>query len=102
MKSVRSFARSPVSRKARKSRSKQDFVRRGLMAERLETRAMMAADAFVSDFWNGSRPEDVNADGALSPVDALLVINELNATGSRQLSVSPSRMPASLSEGESP
>ncbi|MCU0962796.1 MAG: Ig-like domain-containing protein, partial [Pirellulaceae bacterium] len=36
-------------------------------------------------FTNNVRAEDVNADGCVSPRDALLVINALNATGSRYL-----------------
>jgi VCBS repeat-containing protein len=100
MKSVRRFARSSKSRPAPKSRSKRDFVRRALVAERLETRAMMAADWFASDFWNGSRPEDVNADKAVSPLDALLIINELNKTGSRPL-MSQTLASTAGGEGES-
>ncbi len=35
---------------------------------------------------NPSNPLDVNADGHVSPVDALLVVNELNQIGARRLS----------------
>ena len=101
MNSVRRFARPSKSRPARKSRSKRDFVRRGLTAERLESRAMLAADWFASDFWNGSRPEDVNADKAVSPLDALLIINELNKTGSRPLMSQTLAASTAGGEGES-
>ena len=80
MKSVRRFARRAGS-SSRKATARRSFVRRGLLAERLETRALMAGDLFVSDYWNSDRPLDVNTDGSISPIDALMVINQLNATG---------------------
>ncbi|MCA9202024.1 MAG: hypothetical protein KDA59_03225, partial [Planctomycetales bacterium] len=40
----------------------------------------------ASDFQNPGNRHDVNADRQVSPIDALLVINQLNATGSRPLS----------------
>lgn len=85
MNSARRFARRPL-RQGRRSPTKRSFVRRGLLAERLETRSMLAGDFFVSDYWNAARPEDVNADSHISPVDALLIINQLNTGGSQQLS----------------
>jgi cadherin-like protein/Big-like domain-containing protein/dockerin type I repeat protein/SdrD B-like protein len=66
----------------------KDQIRRGLLAERLEDRSLMAADAlssFHSDYWNMNKPTDVTADGMVAPNDALAVINELNTTGTRQL-----------------
>lgn len=39
-------------------------------------------------FHNAGRPVDVNGDGALSALDALLVINEINTRGSRRLPTS--------------
>lgn len=103
MNIARCFARRPASRKSRKSSSKRDFVRRGLMAERLETRSMLAGDVFISDFWNHVRPNDVNGDGSVSPIDALLVINQLNATGTRQVSgttLTSDQLAGSSPEGE--
>lgn len=38
------------------------------------------------EFTNLREPLDVNDDGAISPIDALLVINDLNAHGSREIS----------------
>jgi hypothetical protein len=60
MNSARRFARR-VLRQARKPLTRRNFLRPRLV-EQLETRALMAGDFFVSDYWNGARPEDVNAD----------------------------------------
>ena len=52
------------------------------MAERLEERSLMAADlGFHSELWNVVKPSDVNADGVVTPSDALVVINSLNSQG---------------------
>jgi hypothetical protein len=110
MKSARRFARRAVpeslfglarpSRKSRKSVAKRDFLRRSLMAERLETRNLLAGDFFESDFWNPARPLDVNADTHVSPIDALLVINELNTGGARGLTGTGSGSPPPVDQGE--
>jgi RHS repeat-associated protein len=55
--------------------------------ERLENRLLLAAD-----WQNPARPTDVNNDMAVSPLDALLVINELNREGSRDLGVRPHQL----------
>jgi hypothetical protein len=44
-------------------------------------------------WYNGLRPENVNNDGVISPLDALLVINELNASGTHSL---PAQRPRPL------
>ncbi len=44
------------------------------------------AGAHVSHWHNSSRPPDVNQDQHVTPVDALVVINTLNARGARTLS----------------
>jgi len=44
------------------------------------------ANAHVSHWHNSSRPPDVNQDEHVTPVDALVVINTLNARGARTLS----------------
>src|SRR5688572_8329144 len=49
--------------------------------EQLESRLLMAA----SPWHNSFLPPDVDADGSIAPIDALLVFNDLNANGSRQL-----------------
>ncbi len=38
-----------------------------------------------SAFYNRQNPFDVDADGSVSPLDVLLLVNEINATGSRVL-----------------
>jgi len=58
--------------------------------ERLEVRALLAADVGLaastfSSWHNAGRPTDVDGDGYVSPSDALLIFNELNRTGARQL-----------------
>lgn len=66
---------------ANRSRSRKLHHRRRLrLFEFLEDRRMLAAD-----FQNPRNRHDVNADQRVSPIDALLVINQLNATGSRSL-----------------
>ncbi len=55
--------RSPI-------RSKQPSARR-LSCEHLETRNLLAADGW----FNVNQPADVNADGVVTPIDALLVAN---------------------------
>ena len=57
------------SRLTRKSLSRKMFV------ERLENRALLAGDIFH----NFVMPEDADASGGVTPLDALVVINELNA-----------------------
>ena len=44
------------------------------------------AGAHVSHWHNPTRPHDVNQDRSVTPIDALLVVNTLNAGGARTLS----------------
>lgn len=84
--------KSAIMAKRRKAFLQGGTQRRGLQAERLETRAMMAADIIMnqgSEYWNPRNPEDVNADGYVAPNDALAVINALNSSGSKNLSAIP-------------
>lgn len=55
----------------------QKMLRRALFSESLEPRSMMAADLGNSDYWNADKPWDVNGDGKVSTIDAVLVINRL-------------------------
>ena len=55
--------------------------RRWLQPERLEERTLMSASPVHNDFW----PEDVNNDLRVSALDALHVINAINAGGSQGL-----------------
>lgn len=79
----------------------KDQFRRGLRAEPLEERSLMASDVISgflastpSPYWNSNVPTDVNNDLRVTPMDALAVINALNADGIRQL-------PSEAGEGES-
>ncbi len=49
--------------------------KRSLRFESLESRALLAADILMHNF---SMPEDCDHSGSVSPLDALVVINELN------------------------
>ncbi|MFP6618021.1 MAG: dockerin type I domain-containing protein, partial [Pirellulaceae bacterium] len=75
-----------------------ETVRRLLRAEPLEDRLLLAADLGVdfNNWHNYVRATDVNHDGVTTPVDALVVINELNTGGPRNLALSDSGSP----EGE--
>src|SRR5687768_7246749 len=89
MKLARRLDRRAALRNRRRSAIKEQ-IRRGLMAERLEERSMLAVDGFQSDYWNANNPLDVNADTHVAPNDALDIINSLNAYGSYEL---PQRLP---------
>ena len=65
---------------------KQRFLRQ-IHLEQLERRELMAAD--VSSFQNPIHPLDVDGDFRVSPLDALVVINALNATGPGSLAGTP-------------
>jgi len=54
------------------------FSRRRLLVEALESRSLMAGDFYVGMRHNLVNPADVNMDGRASPIDALMVIDELN------------------------
>jgi hypothetical protein len=89
MKFTLSSLRTLFARKAILSHrgSRQTFQSRFLCTERLETRAMLAADA-LSEWHNPILAADVNADGQVTSSDALRIVNELNATGPRALASS--------------
>src|SRR5262249_33549133 len=65
------------------------FSYRHLQLERLDERSMLAGDLTSSTinsiYWNQVKPTDVNADGVVTALDALTVINSINAKGSRLL-----------------
>ncbi|MHB8972489.1 MAG: dockerin type I domain-containing protein [Pirellulaceae bacterium] len=62
-----------------KSSSERRINRRVLSIESMESRTLLAADLFIH---NLAMPEDVNGDQYVSPVDALAVIQHLNASAS--------------------
>ena len=54
--------------------------------ELLEKRALLAGGGLTTAFWqNPSNHADVNNDSRVTPLDALMVINDLNARGARTL-----------------
>ena len=53
-----------------------------LRIEALETRIALSADGLISMRHNALLPTDVDMDGSTSPLDALVVINEINSKGS--------------------
>ncbi len=54
---------------------------RTLHLESLEARLPLAGDLLAQAWHNADLPADVNADGVVSPVDALLVVNEFSRLG---------------------
>jgi VCBS repeat-containing protein len=86
--------RRAALRNRRRSAIKEQ-IRRGLRAERLEERSLLAGDVFQSDYFNATMPLDVTDDRQIAANDALEVINYLNAYGSFEL---PERLPGA--EGE--
>ncbi len=69
---------------ARRRRSQARWsASRGLIAEQLEDRRLLSG--VEAPYHNTLAPLDVSRDWAISPLDALLVINALNAGGAREL-----------------
>ena len=63
--------------------SKKSFLSRMLRLESLERRELMAAD--FAPFHNYLASTDIDGDFKISPLDALMVINQINTTGSGSL-----------------
>lgn len=63
--------------------TKKSFLSRMLRLESLERRELMAAD--FAPFHNYLASTDVDGDFKISPLDALMVINQINTTGSGSL-----------------
>ena len=61
---------------------KSNQTRRALFVESLETRRMLN-----SDWQSPVEPSDVNSDSFVSPIDILIVINDLRRDGTRELGV---------------
>lgn len=59
--------------------------KRSLRFESLETRALLAADLLVPH--NFAIPEDCDDSGSVSPLDALVVINELNKPDAERVAI---------------
>jgi len=76
-------ARTSVANNRSRKAQRQSWLKRVLRLESLEKRQLMAADLPL--FHNDMIPWDVNGDFAVSPLDALVVINRLNTQGSSSL-----------------
>ena len=75
----------PANRFARNHKRPQfHHRRRRLSAESLERRVLLAVDSLA--WHNADYPEDVNGDGSMSSIAALIVINDLNRDGPREVS----------------
>lgn len=68
------------------NRRKKTRKPRGLGHEPLENRSLLAGVAGCSPWQNPEAADDVNADGAVSPLDALVAINAMNERGVGPLS----------------
>ena len=77
MRNIRRSSLSPLS------------LNRTLRLESLESRSLLAADTFVGMRHNLMNPSDVNMDGTASPIDALMIIDEINRSGRPNASQSP-------------
>ena len=64
----------------RNTSKKRNALSRILRMESLERRELMASD--MAAFHNYLAPSDVDGDFQISPLDALIVINNLNSIGS--------------------
>ncbi len=80
---IRQTRKSTTRIRSEKS-AKQGWMKRMLRLETLEQRQLMAAD--MMPFHNYLYANDVNGDFAITPLDALVIINKLNTTGSGPLS----------------
>lgn len=76
-------------RNKRKCSSGSISLNRTPRLESLESRSLLAADALVGLRHNLINPSDVNMDGTASPIDALMIIDELNRSGKPSGSQSP-------------
>ncbi|MFK8115628.1 MAG: dockerin type I domain-containing protein, partial [Rubripirellula sp.] len=64
---------------AKRETRKRSATHRRLKAETLEKRQLLAANIFHNELM----PEDVNEDGAVSALDALTIINQMNRQARR-------------------
>jgi hypothetical protein len=76
----------PTRRRTNRRFNRTTLFQRRTRIERLEDRALLASNfGSLPEFRNPMRQFDVNDDGRTSPVDALIIINELNQGGARVL-----------------
>jgi hypothetical protein len=72
----------------RNNRSLQKRLSRKLLMESLENRALMAADLYH----NFAMPEDVDANGRVTPIDALIAIDRVNRSVAGEPSTATSQL----------
>ncbi len=77
------------ARVARRDAEGRRILSRSLRAEALEPRQLLAGDVDLSPHQNSWAAKDVNNDLRITPIDALVVLNELNRSGARDLSAEP-------------
>src|SRR5688572_31746134 len=84
---------------SRRAKSQQRRCRRFLTGEALESRQLLAGDL---NFHNIFYPQDVDQSDYVSARDAMVVINQLNAGGPRQLlsELTSNAAASSAAEGE--
>jgi hypothetical protein len=75
------FNRSSMRRDDRPRRQRQNWKHKLHAGESLEARALLAIDSFVYPAGLANLVPDVNHDGIISALDALIVINDINANG---------------------
>ena len=73
-----------MSKSKRRNSKTQHVLRTALRSEQLETRCLLAADAMAS-WQNPVDCNDVNQDGYVAPIDGLIITNNINRYGARQL-----------------
>ena len=84
-----------------KPKHSRSYIRRNLRLESLERRLCLTtiAQPFPlpePSYCNAENPQDVNQDNHVTPLDALLVINELNTGGARALGEGGSNDPVAM------
>jgi hypothetical protein len=82
MKPQRRRTNRPGAQFSRRLAEMRRSASRSLLAEQLEDRRLLSVD---NPFYNSLIPMDVTGDFSVTPRDALVVINTLNANGSRKL-----------------
>jgi hypothetical protein len=86
IQSIRRTSKKRLPRTLAPQSARGSLFRRFGRVERLENRVLLASDfGALPEFRNPILQYDVNNDGFTTAVDALIIINDLNANGPRQL-----------------
>ena len=80
------FGKTTRSKRSARSQKRRRSARRNFMSEQLESRVLLAGDTLA--WHNAELPMDTNGDGRITSLDALLVVNELNANGAHDVDAS--------------